>query len=253
MNQHATFRIPQKTTTHRHYVPKYHFQLNSACYCRSGKVFGQCCADTSEKRVRPHSIHIAHNYIPKSDCLRFLRKAERQKRTWLSIVDTERSGNGKTAFRRDPARVTQRVELRELQSTANTWFRKACQQFIGKVAAPSWIEAPHLLRYQYGGKYALHSDAEHYDAETGQFYRFIDRDFSMLIYLNDDYEGGELDFPWLRYAYTPQAGDLVIFPSNHIFSHASRPVSAGNKYALVSWGAFHGSARVMQPRSMLPV
>ena len=110
-----------------------------------------------------------------------------------------------------------------------------------------------MLRYGTGGKYGIHSDADDYCHEARQPYRFIDRDFSMLIYLNDEYEGGELFFKGLNYRYQPKQGDLVIFPSNHVFSHESLPIERGNKYALVSWGAFPGTPRIAQPRRIVPL
>jgi hypothetical protein len=37
-----------------------------------------------------------------------------------------------------------------------------------------------------------------------------------LIYLNDDYDGGEIFFPEQYTVYKPNAGSLVIFPSNYL-------------------------------------
>ena len=37
-----------------------------------------------------------------------------------------------------------------------------------------------------------------------------------LIYINDDYEGGELFFPTQNLTYKPELGSLVIFPSNYL-------------------------------------
>jgi hypothetical protein len=56
------------------------------------------------------------------------------------------------------------------------------------------------------------------------------------VYLNDDYEGGELNFRIGTFfegtevpSYKPVAGDLVMFPSNAPFFHASSPVTVGEK------------------------
>jgi hypothetical protein len=57
---------------------------------------------------------------------------------------------------------------------------------------------------------------------------------STVMYLNDDYEGGELWFPHLDYTYKPEAGDIVLFPSNFIYAHSSLPVKDGIKYAAVT-------------------
>jgi predicted 2-oxoglutarate/Fe(II)-dependent dioxygenase YbiX len=54
------------------------------------------------------------------------------------------------------------------------------------------------------------------------------------MYLNDDYEGGELWFPFLNCTYIPSYGDIVFFPSTYIYAHASKPVTSGVKYAAVT-------------------
>jgi hypothetical protein len=56
---------------------------------------------------------------------------------------------------------------------------------------------------------------------------------SMVGYLNDDYEGGELYFPRFDLKIKPEAGDLFIFPSTYIYEHASLPIKSGNKYSIV--------------------
>jgi hypothetical protein len=57
---------------------------------------------------------------------------------------------------------------------------------------------------------------------------------SAVIYLNDDYEGGEIYFPRLdNLTYKPKFGDIVIFPSNYIYEHASLDMISGTKYCVV--------------------
>lgn len=57
---------------------------------------------------------------------------------------------------------------------------------------------------------------------------------SLVAYLNDDYKGGGLHFQHQNLHYTPVAGDLVIFPSNYMYSHRAMPVEDGTKYSLVT-------------------
>lgn len=225
------------------YVPTYHLNDNEPCYCHSGKKLGQCCANPGEDRAVPASLKIVNNFISAAECKAFLRFAKKQPRSWLKVVE---SGDASKA-KRDPARVTQLVDIAKKQQHANQWILDAVQQHVAPLGKPEWYEPPQLLRYGPGGKYEIHADAEHLDKAAGQFYRFIDRDFSFLVYLNDDYEGGEIYFNVLKYKYKPKAGDLVVFPSNHVFMHESMPVTFGTKYALVSWGAFVNTPRVMPP------
>lgn len=57
---------------------------------------------------------------------------------------------------------------------------------------------------------------------------------SAVIYINDDYEGGEIKFPRLdNYVHTPKVGDIAVFPSNYIYEHASLPMKSGTKYCVV--------------------
>jgi hypothetical protein len=57
---------------------------------------------------------------------------------------------------------------------------------------------------------------------------------SAVIYINDDYEGGEIKFPRLDgYVLKPRVGDIAIFPSNYIYEHASLPMKLGTKYCVV--------------------
>lgn len=57
---------------------------------------------------------------------------------------------------------------------------------------------------------------------------------SAVIYLNDDYEGGDIKFPRLDgLVYKPKMGDIAIFPSNYIYEHASLPIKSGTKYCVV--------------------
>ena len=53
-------------------------------------------------------------------------------------------------------------------------------------------------------------------------------------YLNDDYEGGELHFDKLGLTIKPKAGDLYLFPSSYVYSHAAMPVTSGTKYSVVT-------------------
>lgn len=57
---------------------------------------------------------------------------------------------------------------------------------------------------------------------------------SAVIYINDDYVGGDLKFPRLdNLVYKPKAGDIAIFPSNYVYEHASLPMQSGTKYCVV--------------------
>lgn len=56
---------------------------------------------------------------------------------------------------------------------------------------------------------------------------------SIVVYLNDDYEGGEIWFPRFGLTHKPKAGDVVVFPSTYIYEHASQDMISGTKYSVV--------------------
>lgn len=57
-----------------------------------------------------------------------------------------------------------------------------------------------------------------------------DLEFSMICYLNDSYEGGEIKFPNHNITLKPAAGSLVIFPSKEPYVHQVNDISAGKRY-----------------------
>lgn len=95
------------------------------------------------------------------------------------------------------------------------------------------IEPPQFLYYNVGGKYDVHNDSE--DWVNGRLTRVCERDVTILVYLNDDYEGGELEFPDWGCTFKPKAGTLIAFPSYIEFTHRVHPVTKGERFNLVSW------------------
>jgi hypothetical protein len=54
--------------------------------------------------------------------------------------------------------------------------------------------------------------------------------FSMIMYINDDYLGGELSFPNHDLQIKPSPGSIVIFPSVDPYLHQVKTVTAGKRY-----------------------
>jgi len=86
-------------------------------------------------------------------------------------------------------------------------------------------EPYNLLKYSGGEEYKQHFDGE---SSTGRI-------ISAICYLNDEFEGGELEFPNFNFKLKPQKNMLILFPSNFAYSHIAHPVTSGTKYALVTW------------------
>jgi predicted 2-oxoglutarate/Fe(II)-dependent dioxygenase YbiX len=82
-----------------------------------------------------------------------------------------------------------------------------------------------LLKYNTGQEYKAH-----YDGGS-----IMGRAISAICYLNSDYEGGDIEFPLFNVKIKPEPGMLILFPSNYAYQHVAHPVTAGTKYALVTW------------------
>jgi predicted 2-oxoglutarate/Fe(II)-dependent dioxygenase YbiX len=82
-----------------------------------------------------------------------------------------------------------------------------------------------ILKYSVDQKFNLHVD-DHPD---------FTRRVSMVYYPNDDYEGGEITFNNFDITYKPKSNELIIFPSNFMYSHSVSPVTSGTRYAVVTW------------------
>jgi hypothetical protein len=55
---------------------------------------------------------------------------------------------------------------------------------------------------------------------------------SMVIYLNDDSEGGEIEFANQGILLKPKAGSIIVFPPGKPYMHESKKVTEGNKYMI---------------------
>ena len=86
-----------------------------------------------------------------------------------------------------------------------------------------------INRYSEGGFMSRHVDNIHHS--HGQQYGYPQ--VSVLLYLNDDYEGG--DFYVANKRFNPEKGSGIIFPSNFMFPHEARTVTKGTRWSIITW------------------
>jgi predicted 2-oxoglutarate/Fe(II)-dependent dioxygenase YbiX len=82
----------------------------------------------------------------------------------------------------------------------------------------------HLLKYNQSGHLPAHQDQG-----------ISTRVLSVLLYLNDNYEGGEIEFRHSNIKIKPEPGSVLFFPSNFLYVHEVYPVTKGPRYALPNW------------------
>ena len=86
-----------------------------------------------------------------------------------------------------------------------------------------------INKYGKGGFMSRHVDNIHHS--HGQQYGYPQ--VSALLYLNDDYDGGE--FYVADKKFCPIKGSAIIFQSNFMFPHEAKPVTKGTRWSIVTW------------------
>ena len=86
-----------------------------------------------------------------------------------------------------------------------------------------------LLKYKPGGKYEVHTD--HYTNSA--------RHLSIIINLNENYEGGDLIFTDQKEKeikrFKLSKGSIIFFPSNFMYPHKIEPITKGTRFSVVAW------------------
>lgn len=86
---------------------------------------------------------------------------------------------------------------------------------------------PGIRKWVEGEYQPLHADGEGPEGEPNEAYIV---DYGSVIYLNDDYEGGEIYFPDHGIDFKPVAGTVVFFPSNKLYNHGVKAIKSGVRY-----------------------
>ena len=99
-----------------------------------------------------------------------------------------------------------------------------------------WGEPLHVLRYRPAQQYRPHHDAHGFGPPEKR------RQATALLYLNDEYEGGETHFPELGIKVRGAVGDLLIFHNltadrmpDPRMTHAGLPIIRGEKWLATRW------------------
>ena len=93
----------------------------------------------------------------------------------------------------------------------------------------SKVDQIDLLKYSVGEKYLTHID---HNSKSN-------RHLSIIMNLNDNYEGGDLVFTDQKEKEIKRLklgkGSIVFFPSNFMYPHGIQPITKGTRYSIVSW------------------
>lgn len=89
-------------------------------------------------------------------------------------------------------------------------------------------ESIQVLEYGKDMKYKFHHDTST-DPSLKEYHRII----SIVLYLNEEFDGGGTEFP--HQTFKPNPGYGLFFPANWCFPHSGQKVLKGKKRVAVTW------------------
>ena len=149
--------------------------------------------------------------------------------------------------------VVDSADLSSDRTSSTVFLTEADAPVVGAVFAKvsaltgaprSRMEDLQVIRYEPGQKYEAH-----YDPCFKCNGSSLLREYTVLMYLNDDFEGGSTDFPLAKASVTPVRGMAAVFKSMHEdkivkdSKHRGAPVKRGTKWAATVWIRPERSAR----------
>lgn len=213
----------------------------SACGCAlKGKIFspaiGACPKgkwDSIDKKALYEQTDILQefdNQLTKEECEQL-----------IEMSDGKMRAAGVLGVQDDGYRVAQNTWINE----TNDITLKIKNIVLHKTKLPHENqELIHVVKYVVGGEYKVHHDFFH--PNTDYYERVTktggQRAYSCLFYLNDNFKGGETDFPQLNKTVQPEQGKLIVWRNaepdgtlNHNTLHAGLPVTKGEKWICIVW------------------
>ena len=156
-----------------------------------------------------------------------------------AMVWDEASGGAKV----DPVRNNSALELRLAEMDVVTAIVRA--RIAAATKLPEAIfEIPQVMHYRVGQEFMVHHDFLDPDfaGHQADLARRGQRMGTFLIFLNDDFEGGETAFPEAGLAHRGRTGDALFFANvtpdgrpDPLTLHAGRPPTSGEKWVFSQW------------------
>jgi len=158
-----------------------------------------------------HGILAVEDFLSASECARIVAMRETTDPDWQG----DEYWKGRTRFGEWPDEILARLE--EIPAMASKFFgsKKMCAEPYSLTDWDAGVEMP------------PHSD-------HGGRGEYPSRHYASVLYLNDDFEGGEIYFPQLGLEAIPQRGLLLVFAGGTLL-HGVRKVISGRRMTAISW------------------
>ena len=176
-------------------------------------------------------------FLPRAACTYLIERA-RPKLVQAKVFDANRGVLKVDAMRTNTGAVFSLIETDFVTQLVRARIAKAAS------VAPEALEPPEVLHYAIGESYRPHVDFFHPQLPNfaEQMRLKGQRIKTCLVYLNEDFDGGETEFPKLKLKYRGGAGDALFFENVKANGtgdlqtlHAGLPPTRGEKWLFSQW------------------
>ncbi len=191
----------------------------------------------AEQRLSEPRVATISNFVPPQVCAWIIEKAK-PRLSAARVKNAERGGANTDSYRSNTGMGFSVVDT-------DLVLQLIYQRIATAIGVPLAQQEPaNVLHYAPGEQYRPHfdylnPDVAHFHPELAQIGQRI---VTFLIYLNDDFEGGETAFPRLDWAFKGKAGDALIFwnvtPDGRpdpLTLHTGSPPTRGEKWLFSKW------------------
>jgi prolyl 4-hydroxylase len=191
-----------------------------------------------QRRHTAPRVFTVEKFLPRPVCNWFIDYARRRQE--MSLVRDGATGRDVLSAGRSATLAgTDALELDIVLQLTKLRIAEAIQTHV------SHQEPTQFLRYGPGQEYQAHYDLirPQEEAAAAEELRVMgQRTATVLIYLNDEYKGGETHFPHLNWGFRGKSGDALIFwnisaagERERASLHAGLPIKTGTKWILSQW------------------
>jgi hypothetical protein len=165
-------------------------------------------------------ISIVENFLPNDEFENYL-KYSKETQKWGTRISND-NWSGRVIYE------AYQTNFDYLQSVKNKI--KSDFELIDEIY-PDYLG---LVKWELGDMQNPHADGE----EVNGKHQFYWRNFGCVLYLNDDYGGGEIYFPNQDIELKPNPNTLVFFPGTLEYLHGVKMITSGIRYTLTSFWTY---------------
>jgi hypothetical protein len=179
-----------------------------------------------ETVVFKHDIVGYKNFVPKEDLQKIIDYFESMGHLWNDVAFFESYGMGIPTI--DKLATNYGLAENYFGDIRNR-YQSAVEEAHSRAVRPN---TSHAQKWEVGAYANPHSDNSDRDGNPNAFE--INK-YVGILYLNENYEGGELYFPDHKISIRPEAGMFITFPGGHDNIHGVTEITQGTRYTMVSF------------------